>query len=204
MLQDAVYLLEDHELLRGGLTAFALAPAQAAEIFVNRAKPFSVLFDGPYHLASTALLAKGHNGRVHERSSGHRLSYLGAAQQKAPWEDHWRIRYNEPTHPSSVALMGLLDDMAAGQSPQSVVNTFLAAPDTPKDWRYYLAKYEAMRGENLEFAGNYVLAPDPGYAICMPKSDSCDNRSNHHDAYLLALVRAGHAAFLATKQNRAT
>ena len=85
--------------------------------------------------------------------------------------------------------MNLLDNLAAGHTPQTVIDTFLASPETVKDWRYYIAKYEAMRGEHLDFAGTYVLSPYPGYALCMPKSDSCDNRSNHHDAYLLALVQ---------------
>lgn len=193
-LLDVVYRLEDHELLRGGLTVFDLDPTQPPIIFSNRAEQFQILFDNPYQLASAALLAKGNQGRGYQRSSGHHLTYLGAPRRRQAglWEDHWRIRYNEPTHPSSAALMGLLDDMAAGQSPQTVIDTFLAAPSTTKDWRYYIAKYEVMRGERLEFAGNYVLAPHPGYGVCMPKSDSCDNRSNHHDAYLLALAsRAG-------------
>jgi hypothetical protein len=191
-LQAAVYHLEDHELLRGGLTVFDLDPTQTRATFANRASQFLMLFNDTYQLVSAALLAKGHQGRRSLRRSGYRLTFLGAPRQRQAglWEDHLRIRHNEPAHPSSAALMGLLDDMAAGQSTQAVIDTFLAAPGTTKDWSYYIAKYEVMRGEHLEFAGSYVLAPGPGYAICMPKSDSCDNRSNHHDAYLLALVKA--------------
>lgn len=190
-LQDIVYRLEDHELLRGGLTVFELDPTQTAGTFTSRAAEFPRLFEHSYQLVSAALLAKGHQGRWHLRSSGHRLAYLGAPRQRQAglWEDHWRIRYNEPTHPSSTALMGLLDDMAAGQSPQDVIDTFVKTPGVVKDWCYYIAKYEVMRGEHLEFAGSYVVAPGPGYEICMPKTDSCDSRSNHHDAYLLALVK---------------
>ena len=190
-LQDALHRLEDHELLRGGLTAFDLDPAQDAASFANRAAQFARLFDKEsFHLASAALLAKGNEGRGRERRSGHRITYLGAPRQRQAglWEDHWRIRYNEPSHPSGAALMGLLDDMAAGHSPQAVIDAFLASPGTAKDWRYYIARHEVMRGAHLEFAGTYVLAPHPGYAICMPKSDSCDNRSYHHDGYLLALA----------------
>lgn len=190
-LQAAVYYLEDHELLRGGLTIFDLNPTQTAAAFTNRALQFPKLFNYSYQLVSAALLAKGHQGRSYLRKSRYRLTYLGApGRQAGLWGDHLRIRYNEPTHPSSTALMGLLDDMVAGQLPQTVIETFLAAPATTKDWRYYIAKYEVMRGNHLEFAGSYVLGPGPGYAICMPKTDSCDNRSNHHDAYLLALVEA--------------
>jgi hypothetical protein len=190
-LQDTVHQLEDHDLLRGGLTAFDLDPAQDATIFEARAIQFARLFGKEsFHLASAALLAKGNKGRGRERRSGHRLTYLGAPRQRQAglWEDHWRIRYNEHSHPSGAALMGLLDEMAAGHSPQTVIDAFLANPGTAKDWRYYIARYEVMRGASLEFAGTYVLAPHPGYAICMPKSDSCDNRSYHHDGYLLALA----------------
>lgn len=196
-LLPSVCQLEDHELLRGGLTAFDLDPAQEAATFKNRAAQFARLFDKEtFHLASAALLAKGNEGRRRERASGHRLTYLGAPRQRQAglWEDHWRIRYNEPRHPSGAALMGLLDDMAAGLSPQAVIDAFTNAPDTAKDWRYYLARYEVMRSQQLEYAGNYVLAPDPGYAMCIPLSDSCDNRSNHHDAYLLALANAAAVA----------
>lgn len=191
-LQDALHRLEDHELLRGGLTAFDLDPAQDAATFASRAAQFARLFDKEsFHLASAALLAKGNEGRVRERRSGHRLTYLGAPRQRQAglWEDHWRIRYNEPRHPSGVALMCLLDDMAAGNSPQAIIDAFLADPRTAKDWRYYITRYDVMRGTHLEFAGTYVLSPPPGYAICMPKSDSCDNRSYHHDGYLLAVAQ---------------
>ena len=190
-LQEVVYLLEDHELLRGGLTVFDLDSSQAPEKFRKRADAFHQLFKHPYHLVNAALLAKGHHGRERTRGSGYSHSFLGAPRQRQAglWEDHLRIRYNEPVHPSSIPLMNLLDNLAAGHTPQTVIDTFLAYPETVKDWRYYIAKYEAMRGAHLDFAGTYVLSPYPGYAICMPKSDSCDNRSNHHDAYLLALVQ---------------
>lgn len=190
-LLGTVHQLEDHELLRGGLTVFDLDPAKNPAIFTNRATQFSILFDGPYPLVSAALLAKGNQGRKYGRGSGHRLTYLGAPreQQTESWQSHWRIRYNEPIHPSTAALMDLLDDMAAGQSPQTIVDAFLAAKGTAKDWCYYIAKYPAMRDQTA-FAGNYVIAPDNGYSICMLLTDSCDNRSNHHDAYLLALVDA--------------
>ncbi len=189
-LKNALYQLEDHELLRGGLTAFDLHPAQPSGTFSNRAAKFPELFNHPYQLVSGALLAMGHKGRWSQRRSGHRLIYLGAPQQKGLWEDHWRIRSNETIHPSSPALMKLLDDMAAGTSLQAVIDTFLDDPRTAKDWRYYITKYEVMRGERLEFAGSYVVSPGSGYSICMTKSDTCDNRSNHHDAYLLALAEA--------------
>ena len=190
-LQEVVNQLEDHELLRGGLTAFDLSTAQGATAFASRAAQFPRLFESPYSLVSAALLAKGNQGRGYVRPySDWRLVYLGAprSRQSGLWEDHWRARRNENPHPSAAALAALLDDMAAGRSPQTVVDAFIVAPNTIKDWRYYIAKFPAMR-EQPEFAGSYVVAPGHGYAICMLKSDSCDDRSNHCDAYLLALAQ---------------
>lgn len=190
-LQQTLEHLEDHDLLRGGLSAFDLTPTQDAATFSQRTEEFYRLFGNSFEAVSAALLAKGHDGRIyHERQDGYRFAYLGACkpQQTGLWENHWRARSNEDPHPSSAALMALLDDMAMGQSPESVIDLFIKNPRTPKNWRYYLAKYRSMRSAQLEFAGNYVIAPEAGYAICIPKTRSCDNRSNHHDAYLLALA----------------
>lgn len=192
-LQDTIDRLEDHEILRGGLTPFDLTPAQDTATFTQRAQQFAALFAAPYHWINAALLSKGHEGRVYRRRGGYRFTYLGTPKQRqwGQWEDHWRARVNENPHPSATALMALLDDMATGKSPQTVAEEFVNAPNTPKDWRYYIAKYEALRGEHLRrFEGNYAIGPGPGYALCLPLSDSCDNRSNHRDGYLLAVVQA--------------
>ncbi len=80
-------------------------------------------------MVNAALLAKGHHGRERTRGSGYSHSFLGAPRQRQAglWEDHLRIRYNEPVHPSSIPLMNLLDNLAAGHTPQTVIDTFLAS-----------------------------------------------------------------------------
>ena len=184
-LQEALHRLEDHELLRGGLTAFDLDPAQSSTGLENHAVQFQALFEAPFGNVTAALLAKGNEGRGHVRTSGHRFAYLGAPRQTSPWENHWRARRGEVPHSSAGALAALLDDMTMGSSLKDVIGAYLNAPSTPKDWRYYMVKYEAMRAGD---SGCYVIAPYPGYSICMLKGDSCDNRSYHSDAYLLAAV----------------
>lgn len=189
-LRETLYDLEDHELLRGGLTAFDLDPTQSEHTFKNRAIQFSILFDTSYNLVIAALLTKGNNGRCYDRSSGHVLTFLGAprARQSGLWGNHWRARRNENPHPSATSLAALLDEMARGTPVQSVIDIFLKNPNTSKDWRYYIVKYPVMCGQELEFSGSYVVSAPGGYSMCMLKSDSCDNRSNHHDGYLMALV----------------
>lgn len=184
-LQEALHRLEDHELLRGGLTAFDLDPAQSSACFQNRAAQFQALFEAPFGIVTAALLAKGNEGRGHIRTSGHRFAYLGAPRQTSPWENHWRARRGEVPHSSAAALAAVLNDMTMGLSLEDVIGAYLNTPTTPKDWRYYMVKYEAMRTGD---SGCHVVAPYPGYSICMLKGDSCDNRSYHSDAYLLAAV----------------
>lgn len=180
-LREMLHRLEDHQLLRGGLTVFDLDP----DLFSHRAQQFSALFAMPYDVVAAALIAKGNDGRSVQRSSTYRLTYLGDSKNSEPWVDSFRARKGEKPHPSTVPLMGLLDDMSAGHSPLSVMDAFLNDPDTPKNWRYYFVKYEAMRRGQ---SGCYVISPAHGYSVCMLRGTSCDDRSYHSDPYLLALV----------------
>ena len=184
-LLDALHQLEDHELLRGGLTVFDLDPEQATTTFMRRAKQLPNLFAQTFTQVASALMANGNDGRSVKRTSGYRLTYLGAPRKSEPWEDLFRARRGEKPHPTTTPLMALLDDMSAGQTLTSVIDAYLNHSETPKNWRYYIVKYEAMRrGES----GCYVISPNAGYSISMLRGDSCDDRSYHYDPYLMALA----------------
>ncbi|WP_027996181.1 DUF262 domain-containing protein [Simplicispira psychrophila] len=183
-LQETLHQLEDHDLLRGGLTVFDLDPGQAGTIFERRATQFPLLFASPYSQVTAALLTKGHEGRGRSRNAGYRLAYLGAPQQRDPWENLFRARKGED-HPTCAPLMALLDDLAFGKTLEFVINDFLNNLAVPKDWRYYMVKYEAMRQGYL---GNHVIGPGAGYAMCMLQGTSCDLRGYHFDSYLLVLT----------------
>ncbi|HQQ69416.1 MAG TPA: DUF262 domain-containing protein [Alicycliphilus sp.] len=183
-LQEALHRLEDHELLRGGLTVFDLNPEQDAGTCKSRATQLPDLFAQPYSQVAGALLALKHEGRSAKRNGGYRLAYLGAPKKSEPWENLFRARRGEKPHPSSASLMALLDEKA---KPGAVIEKFASDPATPKDWRYYMVKYPAMRtGES----GSHVIGPGAGYAMCMLRGDFCDNRSYHYDSYLFALAEA--------------
>lgn len=180
-LQADMWTLEDHELLRGGLTVFDLNPA----LFQQRAAQFSTLFTSPFTEVTGGLLAKGNYAREQKRTSNYRFLSLGSPKHLESWENLFRGRRGENPHPSCKTLMDLLDEMASGKSLAEIKNIYLNAPDTEKDWQYYLVKYEAMRsGES----GCYVIAPIQGYQMCMLRGDSCDDRSYHYDPYLMALA----------------
>ena len=181
-LQETLHHLEDHDLLRGGLTVFDLNPKQDAGTFESRAAQFPKLFAAGYRQVAGALLTLNHHGRSVERNGKYRLAYLGAPKKSEPWENLFRARKGERPHPSNAALMALLDKK---EDPATVINRFTSDPAIPKDWRYYMTKYPVMRTGD---SGSHVIGPEAGYAMCMLRGDFCDNRSYHYDSYLFALV----------------
>ncbi|MGB4335782.1 MAG: DUF262 domain-containing protein [Chromatiaceae bacterium] len=182
-LRNELWTLEDHELLRGGLTAFDLDPAQSPQQFQQRASQFARIFRSPYQELTGALLAKGEYGRRTERGwTNHHVLDLGAPKNREPWQSLLRGKreVQGKKHPSLAPLMALLDDLAAGQDLAGVMNGYLAS--CVMDWRYYLVKYESMR-EGA--SGRYAFSPS-SYQACM--LDKWQFNSEYRDPYLRALV----------------
>lgn len=185
-LRTELERLEDHDLLRGGLTVFDLSPNQPAHQFVHRAQQFVTLFQQPYQTVTGALLAKGdysdHRGSI--RWTGHRLVDFGAPKNSEPWQTLFRGKKEDKgIHPCTAPLMDLLDDLSNGTSLNDVISSYLASSACAMDWRYYLVKYEVMREGD---SGRYAFSPS-GYQACM--LDKWQFNSNYRDPYLLALVR---------------
>jgi hypothetical protein len=184
-LENTMHALEDHALLRGGLTAFDLAPAD----FAARADAFTVLFrhDGngaqPYLGITGALLAHGDYGRIFPRESGHVTCDLGSPKNDDPWRNLLRRRKRESVERVAIPLRGLLDAVARGHTLDDISAMYLANT-TQKDWRYYFVKYDVMRSGA---SGRYTLSPDGGYMACM--LDKVYMTSLYYDPYLLAIVK---------------
>jgi hypothetical protein len=185
-LRTDVERLEDHDLLRGGLTVFDLAP----ERFAARSAAFLHLFDkssasdtAPWHQVTGALLAAGDYGRKEGRWTGYRAVDLGAPRNDEPWTRLFRGKQGEVRHPASTSLMALLDALAGGSTPEAQCAAYLGDTSTAKDWRYYFVKYDAMRKGT---SGRYML-DSTGYRACM--LDHLVMRSYYYDPYLLAAVR---------------
>lgn len=190
-LEETLFVLEDHELLRGGLAVLTLDPAS----FATRADVFATLFEKEHWPDITgALLSKGqgHNGyaRKRTRGLGAYLSF-GSGKNVQPWQALFRGRLNENPHPANQALMELLDDFRAQQSVTtqlaSMQKSYWQNSNTPKDWRYYFVKYPIMRGAPQ---GAYVFGRS-AYRACMLKGEYV---ATFWDPYLLALVeKAGYS-----------
>lgn len=183
-----LHRLEDHDLLRGGLTAFDLDPKQ----FAQRAKTFITIFDKwadsnsqSWKLITGALLAKGDYSRQENRWTGHRSADFGAPKKNEPWQVLFRGRKGESVHPTYLPLTALIDAVVAGSILHTVTDTYLDDPNTLKDWRYYFVKYDVMR-EGA--SGRYTISPS-GYQVCMLEKERMS--SDYYDPYLLAAVQQG-------------
>ena len=186
-LASDLYHLEDHDLLRGGLTAFDLNPKQ----FAQRARAFINVFDKsiypsnmPWKLITGALLTKGDYSRHESRWTGHRFADFGAPKNNEPWQVLFRGKKGESAHPASAPLMAVLDAVASGRSLNDEIDVYLNDPNTSKDWRYYFVKYDAMREGT---SGRYTISKNGGYQVCMLNHSVM--RSYYYDPFLLAVVK---------------
>lgn len=174
--------LEDHEWLRGGLTAFDLDPT----MFPWRAKTFLKVFDKrPSSIEITgALLAHGNYAKIQNRWTGYHFADFGSPQKDEPWRILFRGKgKGAPIHPMRQPLMALLDALNVDSTLHDEIQQYLNNPNTVKDWRYYLVKYAAMRqGDSGRYAFNVS-----GYEACMLRKDQMN--SYHSDPYLSAAVK---------------
>ncbi|QCP47880.1 DUF262 domain-containing protein [Trinickia violacea] len=184
-LEADLHAVEDHDLMRGGLTVFDLAPQH----FGQRAKAFLAIFDKSAHpqqwkTLTAALLTKGDYSRREVRWTGHRLADIGAPKNDEPWRELFRRRKFERVHPASNSLMELLDAVSVGKMALGdLTQIYLNADTTLKDWRYYFVKYDVMRDGA---SGRYTISPNGGYQVCMLDKERLS--SYYRDPYLLAIV----------------
>jgi hypothetical protein len=185
-LQQVLFRLEDHPLLRGCLGAFALD----AGAFSQRSDAFQRLFadETHYPVLTGALLACGD----YARQVNWRFFQLGSPTHEAVWRDVLTGAARDGQGSIRDALGKLLDRVAAANAPvpdtlRAVVDEWLL--ETEKDgiysWRTYLVKYPVMReGESGRYAGwNGQL----GYLLCMLRGERVSGY--YRDPYLLAIHR---------------
>lgn len=148
-LEDVLFRLEDHPILRGTLSAFELSPAT----FRQRAEAFEAAFKdaGQWTALTGALLASGDYQRKRPNSEAWQFGTSSAANEAV-----WRYLLTEATHENLSATRGVLatflDGVAqAGNNAPAystaVTSAWLSVRENSKDfdWRYYLVKYPSMR-----------------------------------------------------------
>jgi len=188
LLQDTLYRLEDHTLLRGCLVAFDLNLSITPDIFMKRAEAFHTFFDDSscWEELTGALLAIDDYSRKKNRWTGYHFSDFGVLKGETPWR---RLFKGNKEQRLVNTLMKLLDEFVAANNNltclQTIQQDFLQQCEMSKkmDWRYYLVKYPAMREGS---SGRYAVSSN-GYSICMLNKWAMN--SNYRDPYLLAVWR---------------
>lgn len=191
-LTEAVHRLEDNPLLRGTLSAFELDEAT----FTSRAGAFEAAFDNPEHwLALTgALLSTGDYQRLRPQSRGWQFG-TSSPKNAAVWRYLLTDATRDALDSTRTVLATFLDDLSTSDTTVTshlakVMSDWLAQREATEtfDWRYYLVKYPAMRGEldernsgrtGIYYGANSVL----GYELCMLRTQQLNGY--YRDPFLL-------------------
>ncbi len=187
-LGPVVHRLEDHDLLRGSLSAFDLDPVHLA----RRADAFTDLFDSPgqWPQLTGALLAAGDYQRRRPNSEAWQFGTSSAANDGV-----WRSLFGgarADVAPTREALTVVLDAYTgADSSPEeflaSFSDTWLQERWAARclDWRYYLVRYPSMRkGASGIY---YGIGGGLGYSLCM--LDKTQLNSLYRDPFLSAVLQ---------------
>jgi hypothetical protein len=196
-LQGVMFLLEDHELLRGSLGAFELDAAT----FESRAVVFHDLMSQPdvWPDLLAGLLAVGE----YERQRTNARPFLFGTDSKrhdSAWRELLTGATRDRLQPTREVLAELLDRVAAastslGDTLQAITKEYVTRCEDEHrfDWRYYMAKYPGMRengsstyyAERAEGTEQAVM----GYSLCMLQAGGRALNGNYRDPYLLAVFR---------------
>jgi len=186
-LEQHVFHLEDHPLLRGCLAAFDLDSAD----FERRAKAFHALFADPGLLPviTGALLAAGD----YSQRINHRFMQLGSASEHSQWRDEILTGSSRSALRTVRESLGRLLDAIAESEDELValLDAFTSkwlgtvTAEAGLDWRWYFVRYAAMReGQSGIYASQSGAL---GYGLCM--LDKKAMSSYYRDPYLSAIRR---------------
>ncbi|MGM4883092.1 DUF262 domain-containing protein [Rhizobium sp. 62_C5_N11_2] len=187
-LGEAMYRLEDHDLLRGNLAMFDLNVDE--RVFIRRARSFDALFAGKtsYEEIARALLACGDYS---QKIAGDRFQFASPSLPSV-WRDLFVARSRPGVDNTKTTLMKLLDtihdeglvDIEA--TLRKIAEDYLreAAASKKYDWRYYMTKYAAMRSgkSGIFISSSYEM----GFDLCMMEQTRLS--SYYSDPYVRAVL----------------
>lgn len=194
-LAEAVFQLEDSELLRGSIGAFALDPDRIRA----RAETFAQIMRSPalWWDVTGALLTVGDYQRSRGRDGANTRSYQFGTHSER-YSDVWRALLTGASRDdlaSTALVLGEFldavgpDESLLAQSLTSMQRDWLIEREAAQqfDWRYYFVKYRTMRegASGIYFAEGGQL----GYSLCNLKGGRTQVNSWYRDPYLLTIWR---------------
>jgi hypothetical protein len=197
-LQNVLFKLEDHELLRGSLGAFNFDPAT----FQTRAAQFELVMSQPDTWTDLlgALLATGEYQRQRPNSRPF-LFGTDSKRHDSAWRELLTGATRDWLRQTREVLAAFLDRVAAAttttldETLNDIRTEYLDRCEANGrfDWRYYMVKYPAMRenGSSTYFAERAADTDDlaMGYSLCMLVAGGIALNGKHRDPFLLAIAR---------------
>lgn len=192
-LVEAVFQLEDHDLLRGSLGAFELDASR----LTMRADAFARIMQSPdlWWEVTGALLTGGEYQRPRGRDPQNTRSFQFATRSEKH-RDVWRaLLTGAPRDDLALTarvLSHLLDkvstaDSSLAQTLTTMQQQWLAEREATRqfDWRYYFVRYRSMRegASGIYFSEGGRL----GYSLCNLKGGVTQVNSWYRDPYLLTI-----------------
>ncbi|OHV22689.1 DUF262 domain-containing protein [Rhizobium sp. RMa-01] len=187
-LDESMYRLEDHDLLRGNLAMFDLNVDE--RVFIRRARAFDAIFSGKtsYEEISQALLACGDYS---QKIAGDRFQFASPSLPSV-WRDLFVARSRPGVDNTKATLTKLLDgvhdkglvDVEATLRQISEDYLREAVASKKYDWRYYMTKYPAMRSgkSGIFISSSYEM----GFDLCMMEQTRLS--SYYSDPYVRAVL----------------
>jgi hypothetical protein len=187
-LDETMYRLEDHDLLRGNLAMFDLNVDEA--VFIRRARAFDLVFAGKtsYEEISQALLACGDYS---QKIAGDRFQFASPSLPSV-WRDLFVARSRPGVNNTKATLTKLLDvvndegHVDIGATLRKISEDYMreAVASKKYDWRYYMTKYPAMRSgkSGIFISSSYQM----GFDLCMMEQTRLS--SYYSDPYVRAVL----------------
>jgi hypothetical protein len=178
-LEDELFHLEDHTLLKGCIAVVGLSNS-------HNFKKFRILFDNcSKDLINRALLSIGDYSQF--------ISWryqIGAKSNDSVWFDLFHPTKQRQGFDKTVKILNtLLDNTEESkindQFLEQVANEYLDNEETPFDWRYYLVKYSSMRQGNFGMYYWKNRAEKPYEIIMMNTEKSIGGRNWDISLYTL-------------------
>jgi hypothetical protein len=186
-VEQPLFMLEDHPILRGSLAAFDFDAPQ----FAQRAEAFLRVFDlsRDWYAITGALLATGD----YSQPIGTRFFQLGSSKKHlVRWSSLLTGAGRAHIGGTRRVLERFLDEVGAATCPLSDALPLIQQQGIEQceevhalGWRYYLVKYPSMReGDSGRYSG---MSGSMGYVGCMLRMERVS--SWYRDPFLLAVLR---------------
>jgi hypothetical protein len=188
-LQESLFSLEDHILIRGCVAVFEFDASAFAQRVTAFHEAFSENDEVPLLEVSAALLACGDYSQQFSRG---RFQF-GSKSRGQIWRQLFTNTASKDLNATKSALMQMLDALIkAGNGPirerlRGIVESYLDKQTQIQrfDWRYYLVRYDEMReGKSGIYVGSEGVM---GFSLCMLDKERLS--SYYRDPYLYAVFK---------------